>query len=182
MNDLPTSDAPVATPLDVNDLMRTVHELEQRVHVLENAVAALPDTRQLEERITDRVVTRIPKPAPPAAPPEPSLHDIALPIPSAATVTTVVQSSWTVWELYSDARTMFWMLLDRRYTKAWLTRVLILVLLALIVTTFLWVPLSSVSVVGYVIEKVVVVLLTLLMGLVMMRETRRYKEWRAGAR
>ena len=179
MNDSLSPATPVATPLDVGELQRTLLELEQRVQVLENTVAAIPDAKQLEERVTDRVVTRLPKaPSEPEPAAEPSFRDIALPIPSARTMTTVMQSSWMIWDLVADARTMFWMLMDRRYTKAWMTRLLALVLLGLIGTTGLWVPLSGIAIVGYWVDKLVVVVLTLALGVVLSRETRRYREWR----
>ena len=184
MDAVPTTDElPPSMALDEAALLRTVRTLEDRVRVLEGAVAGLQDTKHIEDRITDRVVTRLPvaPPAPAVDPTRPpSLGDIALPLPSAATVTAAVRSSWAVVEVAREARTMFWMLLDRRYTMAGMTRVVVIVLLALIFTSGLWLPLSSLPVAGTVLNKTVDLLLAFLLCPILVRETCRYKEWRAG--
>src|SRR4051794_25306202 len=41
-------------------LERAVADLERRVHGLEESIAGLRDTRQIEERITEKVAARVP--------------------------------------------------------------------------------------------------------------------------
>lgn len=175
--------SPEAPPTET--LQRSLVELEHRIQVLENAVAGLQDTGPLEQRVTERVVAKLPPPPEPIDPSRPlSLRDIALPIPSAATLNTAVQSSWLVLDLLGDAKNIIIMLVDRRYHMAWLTRLLVLALLAAIATTSLWLPLSSVALLslGYFIDKAVCLLLSMLLFLLLAREGNRYRTWRAQRR
>jgi hypothetical protein len=183
--DLPGIDAPGADTV----LQRNLTELEHRVQMLESMVAALreakaQDAQQLEERITERVAQRLPLPA--AAPDlvdptrPPSLRDIALPLPNASTVAGVVQSSWVLMELASDAKNMVLMLLDRRYHRAWLARLLVALLIGAVLTSDLWCPLYMLRFIGGYLDKLFNVALALVVFLHVAYEARRYKQWRAG--
>jgi hypothetical protein len=159
--DLAAADAPAP---------RTEHmlaELEQRVHQLEESVAQLQDTRQLEERITERVSTRLP-PEPPPPPEPPGL--------------SVVQSSWLFVELVQELRAMLAMFFDARYHIAWITRVAAIVLLAAMLTSSWWFPLSLVPVIGTYLDKLLDLVLALVLFFLLSREVRRYREWRWGRR
>ncbi len=181
MNDAAPVDSfpePAAPPqVAANALERALAELEHRVQVLENAVAGLNDTRQLEERITERVVTRIPPPEPP---PPPTLPEIAL--PGAGPVQTAVQSSWLLVDLLGEVRTMLQMLFDRRYHMAWLGRMLAVVLLVAIFTSGWWFPLSWIYAIGGIFEKTLDLFLALILFVLVSRESRRYRDWRAARR
>src|SRR5262245_45008965 len=66
--------APVA---DATPMAHALAELERRVGVLEAVVQALPDAKQIEERVAERVQANLPPPIDPTAPP--SFKDIELP-------------------------------------------------------------------------------------------------------
>jgi hypothetical protein len=182
MNEIATPESPpqpTVPPVGGLEFERMLVELEQRVQMLEVSVSELQDTRQLEERITERVATRIPPPPPPEPPaPLPLLREpiVLDPLPD------TVQSSWLVFDLYNDARAMAAMLFDGRYHMAWLARVTAIVLLVAIFSSGWWFPLSLVPFVGGYIDKLLDLGLALLLFLLLNRETRRYRDWRAGRR
>jgi hypothetical protein len=175
MNDIPLPESPpvpTALALATDPLLeRMVTDLEQRVLMLEQTVSRLQDTRQLEERITERVATRLPPPPDPPPPPQPALP--------ASTLQTAVESSWLLFDLLADARAMLAMLFDRRYTMAWLTRVVAVLLLLALFTSSWWCPLWYVPFVGAYLDKLLDLCLALLVFLLLSREARRYREWRA---
>jgi hypothetical protein len=165
----------LVAPLAANPQQeRLLTALEHRVQMLENTVAVLQDTRQLEQRITERVVTRLP-PAP-----EPPPRDIAL--PGVGAFQTAVQSSWLVLDLLAEGRAMFVMLFDRRYNMAWLARVAAIVLLVALFTSGWWFAFSWLPLGGGFLGKLLDLFLALLLFLLLNRESRRYREWRAGRR
>jgi hypothetical protein len=167
-------------------LERSLLELEGRVRALESSVAALGDTRQIEERIAVRLSAQAPR-VPVAA----VIEAIsAKPLPSAvrgmvdmatqpSTLRQVAQSSWLAIDMVQELVTIGRMLLDPHYHTAWSTRFFVIVFTIAIFTSGLWVPLSSVTGIGTVIEKLVNLLLGGVMFLALFCETRRYKEWRA---
>src|SRR5262249_32160740 len=145
-------------PRDVPD--RTAETLEQRVHRLEDAVAALQDTHLMEDRIIDRVVHRLNRgpakdatgivdaerrtTAPPPSPhgPAPEPPAAGLPQPSLS-----VKPGWLFVEVFSELRAMIGMFFDYRFRPAWGAYVSIIVIIAVLVSHW-WLPLSNVPVVG----------------------------------
>jgi hypothetical protein len=169
-----------ATHADMPDAPRTLEyaleQLAQRVQKLETTVAALPDARQIEDRVTTRVKASIPPPPPVNEPP--SFKDIALPIPSVPTMVATAKTTWALFEMLAELRLLLWMLVDRRYHMAWLTRVIAIVLLAAIMTTHYWLPFAAVAIVGPLWEKVINLGLALVMFMMLHYEMRRYQQWR----
>jgi Zn-dependent protease with chaperone function len=93
-----------------------------------------------------------------------------------------VQSSWLVLDLLGEARAMLALLFDRRYHMAWLTRVTAVVLLVAVFTSGWWFPLTLLPFIGGYLDKLFDLCLALLLFLLLSREVRRYREWRAGRR
>lgn len=176
MNDVSLSEhAEVAAPLAL-PVEHALAELEQRVQTLEATVAQLRDTRQLEERITERIATQLPPPPEPA--PTPPLELIG----RASTLQTAVESSWLLVELAGELRGMFAMLFDGRYHMAWVTRVTSIVLVVALLTSSWWFPLSLLPMIGGYVDKLLDLALALVLFVLLTRETRRYRDWRASRR
>src|SRR5262249_43370212 len=174
----------------------TVAVLEQRVHRLEDAVAALQDTRQLEERLVERVVDRISR-NPPLSRREGgslliearrTLLPTAIEMVRPASATTVEAApvavpeghSWLLIDLFTEARAIFRMFVDPRYRMnrgVWLLSVGLLVALGL---SWFW-PGFGLPVIGSVLGKIVDLLLTFILYKVLTREARRYRALLAGA-
>jgi len=167
--------------------------LEERVRRLEDAVAHLQDTRQMEERILERVSTRIPRnhseaiqesagvfkksKSPPAAAPEPPSADGN----HAAQTVKPVATGWRGWLLFLDAyhevRTFIRMYLDRRYRPTWLGRIGPPAILLLILLSYFWIPFTSImpAVIERPIEKAFDLLLAFLLIKILCREADRYR-------
>jgi hypothetical protein len=152
-------------------------DLERRIEALETKVAAIPDSRQIEEHVTERVKASLPPPVDAAQ--APSFKDIELPIPSVQNVVAAAKTTWAIFEILNELRVLFWTLFDRRYHMAWITRFVTIGLLILIVTSQWWVPLAKVEFVGPLLDKVADLVLGLILFMVLNFETRRYKEWRS---
>src|ERR1043166_3507090 len=136
--------------MDADSLERTLADLEGRVRTLEQTVAALGDTRQIEERVAERVAAQgsrvsvesvveaiSARPLPPAVR---SMIGVAAP-PSA--LRQVARSSWLVVDMLRELATVGGMLLDRRYHMAWITRILVILFISAIMTSGWWFPLAS---------------------------------------
>ena len=148
-------------------------ELERRVETLETKVAALPDAKQIE----DRVKASLPPPVDPTAPP--SFKDIALPIPNVDMIVSTAKTTWTIVEVFGELKTLLWMLIDRRYHMGWLTRVVTIVLLMVIlVSHFIWPFARWDMVLSPVWDKLIDLVLGLILFMFLHFEMRRYKEWR----
>jgi hypothetical protein len=159
-------------------------DLERRVQILEARIALLPDSQQMEERVTERVKASIPPPAPPVDPSRsPGFRDIEIPIPSVQNVVAAAKTGWALWEMFGEMKALFWTLFDRRYHIAWITRFITLGILVMVFTSDYWFPLATYdNMVSRLWDKLVNVLLCLIMFVVLSIETRRYKEWRGGQR
>ena len=177
--------APAAQPV-----AQPVEPLETRVARLETAVAALQDTRALEERVAQRVgqqmqaavaseaqrlvaAERRTSPAGMLAAAETVMRAVATP---AAPLLT--RPPMLVVDLYLEAVAIFRMFFDLRYRVAWTTRVLVLLLLPAILTSHWWVPFAPVPVIGGLLDKLVDLLLAFVMFKALSREARRYLELR----
>jgi hypothetical protein len=166
--------------------------LEQRVHRLEDAVAALQDTRQLEERLVQRVTERVSRPAlggreasglviearrhllPAALGLIPSATEAPAAGPPGA---APLRQSWLILDAYSEARAIFRMFVDPRYRMGRWTWLAAVGLLAAILTSWIWLPGTSIlpGVVGTLLVKMVDLVLAFFLYKVLAREARRYR-------
>jgi hypothetical protein len=163
-------------------LQQALAELERRVQALEVKVATLPDTSFVEARVTQQVKASLPPPPPPPEPIAalPSLKDIALPIPNAQTLLETAQTTLTLFTMLSELRLMFWTLFDRRYNMAWPSRILAFLLLVAILSSHFWLPFAAWDrTLSPIWDKFVDLFLSVVLFMVLIFETRRYKEWRA---
>jgi hypothetical protein len=153
-------------------------DLQRRVQTLESKVAAIPDTQQIEERITERVQAKLPPPAESTF--APTFKDVAIPIPDLQTVVTGAKTSWLFFETLGEFKILFWTLFDRRYHTAWITRLVTIALLALIFTSQYWLPLTFDNIIGRTWEKLINLVFAALIFFMLSFEMRRYREWRKG--
>ena len=83
--------------------------------------------------------------------------------------------------MLGEFKALFWTLFDRRYHMAWMTRFIAIVLLTAIMTSDYWFPLATYSnTVSRLWDKFVNIVLCMILFMVLIFETRRYKEWRKG--
>ncbi len=162
--------------------------VEQRVHRLEDAVAALQDTRQLEDRLVERVAERIRHTAPVAQEPGAMIvegHRPLLPralewvrtqaVPMAGAPESAGRS-WLILDAWTEARSMLHMFFDPRYRLGWGVRGLTVGLLTLILLTSWIIPGTGLPVVGFVLDKVLDLILAFFLYKILSRESRRYRE------
>jgi hypothetical protein len=170
-----------------------VEILEQRLHRLENAVEALQDTRQLEERLVERVADRMSR-NPPRALVEasgvlieakrrrmpakygstrssegglPEALPVAAPPP---------RQPWFVFEALADIKAMLRMFIDPHYRPARFSLLMTMILLTAIFTSWLWVPGTALlGIIGTGLDKVVDLVLALFLYKILSREARRYR-------
>jgi hypothetical protein len=168
------------------DTARQLESLQQRVHQLEDAVATLQDTRQLEDHLVGRVAERLARtPAHhgnntagiiieagrhllPAAleavrTPEPP------PEPGAA-----ARPAWLLVELYTELRAIYWMFLDPRYRLTWTARLVTPIILFFMFSFWFFFD-ARLLFVGTLLDKVVDALLVVVLYKVLVREARRYR-------
>ena len=107
-------------------------------------------------------VLTMPDAAPGPAPPSRS------PIPA--------QCAWLVWETIAEARAIIRMYVDPRYRLSWLGRTLPLGLTAAFFSTQLWVPFSSLPLLGWLPARTVEVVIGFFLFKVLGYEARRYRE------
>jgi hypothetical protein len=172
--------------------------LEQRVLRLEDAVAALQDTRMLEERVVARVGERLHRAAPtPAREPAGMLIEAGrrlLPTAietiraQAGTVESAARSSapptgrrrWLFSDLYSELRTVVVMFLDLRYRPylSWSACLGPPVLVALILTSGYWLRLfpGGSWLADTPVDKLLDLVLALFVYRILTREAARYRD------
>jgi hypothetical protein len=173
--------------------------LEQRVQRLEDAVAALQDTRPLEDRVIERVSEQLGITVPRREPDPRTEHMITAerrtaappadgvstqetpPLPPQGTSPLIARHPWLLFDLLGELRAMVRMFFDVRYHVAWSTRVTVLILLPLIFLSGWWCPLAYVPLLGPVVEKVVDLVLAFFVYKALSREARRYREIRAAS-
>jgi hypothetical protein len=164
--------------------------LEQRVHRLEDAVAAIQDTRLLEARVLERVLQESAKAAPPARPPaaqqvfdsarfkpqRPSPPPVAAPVaPRPASAPSLQQAPWLLLELAAELRAMCAMFFDRSYRTGWTTRLALFVLVPLIVLSHWWFPFAWVPIIGPIVDKLADLVLAFFLYKALAREASRYR-------
>jgi hypothetical protein len=168
--------------------------LEERIRRLEDVVATLQDTRPLEERIVEKVSTRIKRQSARAdsestgilanagkklfssaltvAPPAP---DAPAGDPQPQPASPASGRTWLLYDLYSELRTMVRMYVDRRYRVSWLARVVPLA--AVVIYVFSWFIFAGNFLgVGSLFDRVVDVVLACLVYKVLAREAARYRQ------
>jgi hypothetical protein len=163
--------------------------LEQRVHRLESAVAALQGNPPAPERAAEPL-------APPSPPPTSNaIHDgiqaATAPI-MAAVADAAVRAAipvgprqsrlegihWLVIDIIREAAAIFWMFIDLHYKVAWSTRLLTIILLPAILLSHWWLPFANVPVIGPFADKVLDLVLAFIMFKALSREAHRYLESR----
>jgi hypothetical protein len=176
--------------------------LEQRVHRLEDAVAALQDTQLIEERVTERVVGRMhQKPVSAStgiidaqrlahASTGPALSAGSEVAGESRPVNT--RRSWVIVEGLRELRTMFRMFFDSRYRVSWSAFFALMVLAYILVSKWLWslwgaVPILGLltgpmhlTFIGEILDKSVDLILALFAYKTLSREMRRYRETISG--
>jgi hypothetical protein len=170
----------------------TAESLEQRVRRLEEAVASLQDTAQLEARIAERVSTRVKRD------PSHDFQDIsAAPVRAGLRLTPTdrepvrpqpaeqapqpsarIRAPWLLWDAYAEAQAMLRMYFDPRYRASRLARVVPPVLFLLILTSWLWLPGTGFlpGAIMIIPDKLIDLVLAFLAFKVLAREARRYRE------
>ncbi|HEV3447429.1 MAG TPA: hypothetical protein VG099_22500 [Gemmataceae bacterium] len=162
--------------------------LEVRVTRLEDAVAHLQDTSQLEERVVERVSSRLKESA---ATNQAATGFTAHAARHAATPDATTHAdnhflwrlrpAWFVTEAYAEARAIIHMYLDRRYRLSWQGKVIPLVLLFFFATSWFWIPFTSVLPWFIVspINKTIELILAFLLIKFLSREASRYRAFLA---
>jgi hypothetical protein len=186
------------TPQPAPEADPRVPALEERVRQLEEMVAALQDTRALEERVAERVTAKVAPALPngvresagflleagrqllPAAvgaiaatPPATEVQ----PPPQAQPMTAPPRRPWLLFDIYAEFRALVRMYLDPRFRTTWTARLAPLVLLSAIATSWIWLPGTSIlpSVVSTLIVKAVDLVLAFVLFHVTHREVTRYR-------
>jgi hypothetical protein len=159
---------------DSSSLERALADLEGRVRALEQTVATLGDTRQIEERVAERVSAQVPRlesvvEAISARPLPPAVKSMLGVATEPSTLKQVAHSSWLIFDMTRELVTVGRMLLDRRYHMAWITRILVIIFTAAIITSGWWFPF------GFGLDKLVDLALAGVLFLALFCETRRYK-------
>ncbi len=171
--------------------------LEERVRRLEDALAQLVDLKGIETRVAERVAERLErdrKASPRSSPPPAGAIQAPLASPAAVLVDVgqrllaaapqavparppgPPQQTWLLAELLAEARAIVRMYVDPRYSMPWLGRLLPLALLAAFITSYYWAPFTSVPVVGWLLNKVLDLVLGFVLFKVLGHEARRYRE------
>jgi hypothetical protein len=190
--------APRARPVGPGDEPNGV--LEQRVRRLEDAVASLQDTRQMEERIAERVTdrmsrskaTHIPRESAPllveasrrmlpAAIGLARSQDTGPRTPASVPSIPDLRNPWLLLDLYSELRAIWRMFVDPRYRLSWMGRVVPLTLFLAILGSWYWLPFASPlydlsRIVASLYVKIVDLFLAYLLAKALIRESKRYRE------
>ncbi|HYV38251.1 MAG TPA: hypothetical protein VE988_21385 [Gemmataceae bacterium] len=174
----PATEWPAAQPLS---------PLEERVHRLEMAVAALQENNSPPERAAESSLPHknangnTPPPQPNLTPAivaavAESVARAAIPVASSNSKLTGVH--WLLIDICREAVAIFWMFIDLNYKVAWSTRLLTFILLPAILLSQWWVPFAHVPVIGEIIDKLIDLILAFVMFKALSREARRYMETR----
>ena len=179
-----------ATPngsLSPAEAAKVFAELEQRVTRLEDALATIQDTGDLEDRLVERVTRRLVHDGGRHAEPRHLLIDAGRHLLPAALNQVQDESgrpelsggragrSWLLHHLYTEGQAIIRMFFDRRYQMTWTARVVPLALLVAIITSMFWLPGSGIVVLGTIMDKVFDLLLAFCALKILTREARRYR-------
>jgi hypothetical protein len=194
---LPPPSPPVAaaTPLGLASVEEVLTPLEQRIRRIEDVLAHLQEQRSGETR----VVTHPASPSPPASSPAmpaasastAALFDMGKRLlgsaahavmqapapPSGAPPSSVGgRSFWLLWDTWAEARAIVRMFVDPRYHLPWSARVLPLSLVAAIITSYYWMPGTTIPVLGTWLNKAVDLMLAFVLFKWLGHEARRYRQ------
>jgi hypothetical protein len=194
-------------PSDLHEGMRPISDemagngkpepLEVRLRRLESALAAMQDTKLMEERLMERVINRMDQPMPPQATLAPS--DAAAGMPASAMVeagrallpgamrafsnelgsatnpqagqpsnSVLSPQNWLLTDLVYDIRTVVAMYLDYRYHTSWTAKLVPPFLLIVILWTMFWPPFPLFN---YILPPI----LLLVVFKTVLRESARYR-------
>ncbi len=171
----------------------SVPSLEERVRRLEEIVRSLQDTDALEERVAERVTAQVStgrgngvresvgllveagRQVLPAA--VGALADAARPPNPRPVATPATRPPWLLLDIWTEGRTIVRMYFDRRFRLTWQARVLPIILIAAIATSWIWIPGTAIlpSIVSSLIVKAVDLVLALVLFKVLHREVTRYR-------
>jgi hypothetical protein len=190
---VPVESEPPSLPPSVAAVPVNGFSLEERVRRLEDALNVLQEQRATETSIVP------PPPQPPATPvpvaaPQPTstavLLDMGKRLLGAATQTVTATPMpipnieqpgerggilWLLWDTWIEARVIVRMFVDPRYQLPWSARVLPLFLLAAILTSYYWIPGTTIPLLGSWLNKAVDLLLAFLLYKWLGHEARRYR-------
>lgn len=183
-----TTDADAFSPVESSELA-ALASLQERVGRLEDAVAQLRDTRQLEERILDQLAERVNHrqalaPREPTnviidaarhyLPAVPALEDQGRKQDAQAATPSTHRRPWFLFDLLGEARTVWRMYFDPRYRLSWPAVVVPVVAVVFMLGSWFW--LGSILVVGPVLDRVFILALAYIVYKVLSREAQRYRQ------
>ncbi len=113
---------------------------------------------------------RLSAPSHPAASPPPKPDALASMVPPG------VRRSWFFFDALTEVRSMYWMYFDPRYRLSWFGRLGPLVIVALIVTSYFWMPGTSLPFLGLILDKAADLILAYVLFKLLSHEARRYRE------
>jgi hypothetical protein len=167
---------------------RQLEALEERVRQLEDTIAAMHDTRLLEERVAERVAERIHgnlTHAPSSAagilidaghhlfPATADSRNTEFAYPETSTSADPgPRPPWLLLEIYEEFRAIYWMFLDPGYRLSWTGRIAPLAILFVLFSSWLFLGSFPWS----VIDKVLSLVLIVVLYKVLSREARRYRQ------
>jgi hypothetical protein len=165
--------------------------LELRIRRLEDALAQLQLRRAAEQRVTAQpgrpaIPVATADPNPPDRAPTDKLWDLGKrvltsPVEAARTLSSAPDSprarrAWLFFETVTEARAIYRMFTDPRYRLSWTGRIGPPLLTLMITVSWWWLPLSSIAVVGTLLNKAVDLLLAFVLFKLLGHEARRYRE------
>lgn len=161
--------------------------LELRVRRLEDALAQLQQSRGSETRVTAQPPpTAIPMATPAHQAPTDKLWELGKKVLSAPveaarklsgdTPAARARRAWLLVESLTEARAIVRMFVDPRYSLSWTGKIVPPVLTALIVSSWWWVPGTSIPIFGTILDKAVDLVLAFVLFKLLGYEARRYRE------
>lgn len=131
--------------------------IEQRLDKLERLYLNLKSPGELEERITTRVLERLPETMA-----SPRWYQRINPFRKPA---MPAASGWVVFDVLNEVRFVLTMLLDHRFSMSWISRGIVAAALAIAFTASFWLsPLSLIPLIGSTIRSILETLLILICG------------------
>jgi hypothetical protein len=174
-------------------------EMESRLRRLESAIAAIADTKLMEDRLLQKVMDRVPPPAPPVATPAPpvatsqagmlldagrailpgALNVVGNELKSAtdprnaqASNSVLAPRMWLATDVIYELRSMWQMCFDHRFKPSWTVRIVPLTCVIIVIVNMLFLG----GFFGKVLEYVSLILLSMLTYKTLSREATRYRQ------